>query len=587
MEYYISINSWNLLESFVTESISPFAFYSKRNFGNSLSRCPGSSSDKINYLMLASNDRGGDYTIIVDESILDGSCIMPAKKLKTILFYSKTIYYKVGFVRFRFATQALLDAFMAESQILSEVKCVEKYKSSFKVEEVKEKKDSKSLKRQGDLLSFEQQRFISCDNRFNLIKGAIVGYVRGELTASGAESQELVKLINDIKNSFAGLNTQIMVNDIDVQNPGKYIKNLHKCKELYLEVIKERTNNFDILEQLFSEVCNLASLRAQELNICKSSDWKLKYKKLVSQKQDLESQICQIERDNDITAIKDALQKIKDQERLMGTSKGKKREYFKKDTPEYEEKCRLKEKLKAFRDGNNHYRFLLKDFDRLNKEIMELTNESRKYDNAISALFSRISDIANDIYKKFEASKSLNTVNLAPIQTAPNRTLSLNDVAVDNKAEIEFFNTLLKIIIERDTLESVSDSYILSLIELAANEYKRCETATTDKGRILIECLRNYWKYKHNSSSTFCIPDDMPVLQSIMAFFIKPFGFEQIERYMLNKGYTEKKYAMMLWGACNGYAALPKTFAAILYQAESNYDKMDFLLEDIYKSLEK
>ncbi len=38
MIYYINITSWNLLESFVTESISPHAFYSERTFGNNQSR---------------------------------------------------------------------------------------------------------------------------------------------------------------------------------------------------------------------------------------------------------------------------------------------------------------------------------------------------------------------------------------------------------------------------------------------------------------------------------------------------------------------------------------------------------------------
>ena len=58
-------------------------------------------------------------------------------------------------------------------------------------------------------------------------------------------------------------------------------------------------------------------------------------------------------------------------------------------------------------------------------------------------------------------------------------------------------------------------------------------------------------------------------------------GFDQIERYMTNKKYTEKKYAMMLWAACNGYAALPKTFTNVLYQDKTNYIDMDNLLEDI------
>ena len=96
MKYYISINSWNLLESFVTESLSPFAFYSKRNFGNNLSRYISSANDKVNYLVFSTKDRGGDYSIEIDDSILDRSCIKQVKNLRTFFVYSKTIYYKVN-----------------------------------------------------------------------------------------------------------------------------------------------------------------------------------------------------------------------------------------------------------------------------------------------------------------------------------------------------------------------------------------------------------------------------------------------------------------------------------------------------------
>ena len=38
---------------------------------------------------------------------------------------------------------------------------------------------------------------------------------------------------------------------------------------------------------------------------------------------------------------------------------------------------------------------------------------------------------------------------------------------------------------------------------------------------------------------------------------------------------------MMLWAACNGYAALPKTFTAILYQDPANFIAMDNLLHTL------
>ncbi|WP_251968784.1 hypothetical protein NEE14_001290 [Parabacteroides sp. AD58] len=298
MKYYISINSWNLLESFVTESLSPFAFYNKRNFGNNLSRYISNANDKINFLILSTRDNGEDYTIEIDESILDKTYIKPIKNLKTLFTYSNTIYYKVGQVAFRFASQSLLETFISESQILFEVKCIEKYQSNFFIKEVKGKKPSVILQRFGETFSFEQQEFIYKDNKFNLIKGAIVGYVRGELTTSGCEDQKLITMIKDIKNSFTGLNTQIMVNDIEVQNPETYIIKLRECKKLFYDIRKEKTNNFDILTQLFMEIKNLSSMRYAELIMYKSSDWNLTYDKLISQKQNLEFQICQIEIEN-------------------------------------------------------------------------------------------------------------------------------------------------------------------------------------------------------------------------------------------------------------------------------------------------
>lgn len=584
MKYYISINSWNLLESFVTESLSPFAFYDNRNFGNNLSRHKSNSNEKINFLILSLTDNGGEYAIEIEDAILDKDSIKPVKNLKTMFTYNKTIYYKKGHVAFRFSHKSLVDAFMAESQILFEVKCIEKYKESFFVKEIKEKKASVTLQRVGESFSFEQQDFIDKDNKFNLIKGAIVGYVRGELTASGLEDQRLISMIKDLKNSFTGLNTQIMVNSIEVPNPEVYIIKLRECKKMYCDIRKEKTNGFDILTQLFMEIRKFSSLRYSELAAFKSTNWNITYEKLLSRKQDLENQIYQVEIENNITNIREELNQIKEQERLIGKFQGKTRVYFKKDTPEYARKCQLKDLIKEFEDNNAHYQSLCRELDSTNKKIIASTSGISQYDNAIGALFSRVSDIINDLQKKIDAGKTLNRVGLSPLKCAVNGSIQLEDTTVDS-AEMEFFNILLSILTKRDTLEPISEAFILTLIEETANQYKACLSSTTEKGKRLIACLRDYWKYKHNKNQGFVIPEDMPILQSIMAFFLKPFGFDQIERYMLNMKYTEKKYAMMLWGAYNGYAALPKTFTAILYEDESYYKEMDDLLQVIYNSL--
>lgn len=580
MKYYISINSWNFLESFVTESLSPFAFYNKRNFGNNLSRYISNSNEKINFLVLSTADNGGDYTIVVDDAILEASSIKPVKGLKTIITYSKTLYYKKGYVSFRFGSQNLQDAFIAESQILFEVKCIEKYKEDFFIKEVKEKKASVTLQKLGESFSFEQQVFIKGDNLFNIIKGAVVGYVRGALTTSDSSDLRLVSMIKDIKNSFAGLNTQIMVSDSEVEHPEVYVIKLKECQKSYNEVLHDKTNYFDILTQLFLEIRKLASLRCAELSRYKVVDKERLLKNLERQKQDIEYEICQIERENNVSIVKAELKQIKNEEKRLGKRSGKTRLYFKKDTPEYNRKQELKAMLKEFEESNEGYKALLRKLDDINMSIQNANSGKSQYDAALSALFVRISDITNDLQKKFDQGKSLNTVDLSSIEYAQESGLELKGASEDD-AELEYFNVLMKTIVGRDTLDTISDPFILSLIEKSANAYKSYPSYGSEKGMLIMECLRGYWRYKHNQCTGFAIPDNMPILQSVMSFFLKPFGFDQIERYMMNKKYTKKKYAMMLWAACNGYGALPKTFTSVLYQDKANYMEMDDLLEEI------
>lgn len=61
-----------------------------------------------------------------------------------------------------------------------------------------------------------------------------------------------------------------------------------------------------------------------------------------------------------------------------------------------------------------------------------------------------------------------------------------------------------------------------------------------DSGKMILNTLREYWLYKNQRVDSFNIPEGMPVLQSIMSFFVKPLGFDQIERYMMIKSFRVK-----------------------------------------------
>ena len=208
MPYYIEISSWNLLESFVTESISPFSFYSERNFGNNLSRYLSGEKERTDWLILSEKDLGGDYAICVDDTLIDCKALTPVKGLKTVYTYPKSIYYRKGFVQFRFGTIELRESLIAESTILLEVKCLEKYSSSFYVRE-NDSIERKGISKLGNPFSFDKNSFINYDNRYNKTKGAVVGYVRGIYTSSNKDNQILQTELRNLKNSFGGFNTQM------------------------------------------------------------------------------------------------------------------------------------------------------------------------------------------------------------------------------------------------------------------------------------------------------------------------------------------------------------------------------------------
>ena len=74
--YYLSVDKWNLMESLVTESISPYSFYWKRDFSNTLNRIKDEGNKKYSQLLLCTSKRGNDCLIGVNESLLDKESLM-------------------------------------------------------------------------------------------------------------------------------------------------------------------------------------------------------------------------------------------------------------------------------------------------------------------------------------------------------------------------------------------------------------------------------------------------------------------------------------------------------------------------------
>lgn len=571
MQYYIEISSWNLLESFVTESISPFSFYSERNFGNNLSRYLSGEKEKSNYLILSTQDYGGDITLVVDEALIDKTYLNPIKKFTAnpVYKYPKTIYYRKGYVKIRFGNSKLKDSLIAESQILLEVKSLDKFVSDFYVKSktIENKATISNLKEESFLL--ERQSFIDYDIKYNKIKGALVGYTRGQYTTSDDATLKLQNNLRDIKNSFGGMNTQIMMSDVFDEN-SDLSERIRNCKELYLKTVG-KSNSFDVLLDQYKEVINLAKMRSEEK---KQSYNNLSKDDLLREKTYIENCISRIEESFNIIDVRKELDSIKALEKANGERVGKSRLYFKKDTVEYERKQQLKSIIEEFENGNTEY---VQYKNRLYQIDQELNDESNKYDNILSAIFTRISDILNDLIKNASSLTNGGTVDLSNVSISESLYLSGNT----DDSEICYFNILLNCILKSTTAKQLSDHSVLLVLEESAQLFKSTPISREDSGKMILNTLREYWSYKNQRVDSFNIPEGMPVLQSIMSFFVKPLGFDQIERYMMIKKFTSKAYAFMLWGAWIGFADMPKTFTNVLYQDDDINSLIDNKLKEL------
>lgn len=581
MFYYISTNSWNLLESFVSESISPFSFYQVRGYGNNLSRYLDGTNERANYLILSTKEINGDYVLKVNDEILDKSNIAPVKNSKTLFTYNKTIYYKKGAIAFLFSSRDLLESLVAESQILFEVKCIEKYKSEFIV------KTSNALPistgKIANAISFQLQEYVAQDCIYDRLKGMIVAFTRAMAFAKNPQEQKLMCILRDLKNSFAGLNTQVMVSEIAVSNESKYISLIQTAKGIYNGTVKTRTNLFDILMQHFSEIVKLAKARAEEISQNKQANSTDKRDFLITQKDALESKLYSMECHDCISDWIEELNSIKKKERDNGIKNGKKREYFKKGTWEYERKKYLKQEIKKYEDENYEFKSIKQQIADIKQQITNIESGSSMYDTTLGALFVRVSDIMNDLIGKAKVSGETNGNIDYSCFSLKNLTISIE---VLNSDEEKVF---LDVIMNEALMckqRGLSDEVVLNLIVESANKYKCLECSNTEKGKQILSTLREFWSYKHNQCSSFSIPANLVVLKSLMAFFIKPFGFDQIDRYAQNRGIDSKEYGYMLRGALIGYTAFPKTFTDALYTNTDIYIPMDEYLTAIHKQVE-
>lgn len=573
------------METFTTESLSPHIFYLKRAFGNDLTRYISKDGELFNNLVLYKEEPLSQFAIELDDSLFDKSLLAEYKKGETFL-YPKTVYYQKGKVRFRFKNQDSIKAFIAESKIIFEVKTIDKYSSDFFIETDTPKK-APSISG-NDSFPFDINEYMLVDNLFNSVKGGIVSYLCGLKTSTSLENQSLILSLTSLKNMIAGLNTVVMMGEENVIDYSQYKISLLKTKNEFLRSpFKSKINLFEVLKHILDEIISLSTLRLEKVAEQKSPSYKLEIERLKKKKAEYEDLLYKLE-DSNIGKIKEELNSIKEQEAKMGELEGKKRKFFPKGSHEYERKKELKAQINKYKEENSEYKTAFREYKSIEASLSYSVIGVTQYDATISSLFIRFSDNINDILKLLKLSlvKDSKETDLFP-----NLSVLKNDIKIEienaSLEEIVLYNIIFHLIVfnSNEKHNVISDSKIVELVERAGKEFGENEISKSEVGNQIMNTLRTFWMYKKQKTDSFDIPTDLPLLQAIMSFFIKPRGFDQIDRFMLNRGYQLKKYAYMLWGAIVGYASIPKTLTNIIND-NIKEDLLDSYLSSIYKSLE-
>ena len=559
-----------------TECVSPYSFYLGRCFGSDLSRFI-EGSERVNHIFLYADEPKCDYAIEVSSDMLDKDCITPLDKQCLVFKYPKSIYFKKGMVRFRFASDTLLKSFLAETEIMLEVKATRLYRNDFYVGNGVSDINSCLY----DELALEgQAHYLASDDAYNYYKGAIIGFGRGLLTSKSPQDIELSKSLADLKNDFTGCHTRLMVDDTFCPDRSLLDKN-SACKVLFKKTTGKQTNSFDVIRLLFEELLQIASARCEELKKQKTPAFTARLRELEDQQLVIEKKLYKIEADFNIVSYSNELRAIMDAEVKNGQSEGKTRKYFPKGSPERERKEQLKKIIDQFKASNSEYMELEKELTDIKSKIAGQTIGFTEYDGAIAPIFTKISDVINSIITDSVSFSSNKSVDFSGLEIKGTE-LSVKSNGLFGSAETEYFNILLDSIRNNPLkeLRPVSDKDVLYLLEKSCKRYQaEGVTYSSLEGQTIKNALVAFWNYKkHNPAGRIIVPEGMPLFSAVIVFFMKGADFMQMVRYADNRGINSLPYSLLLWGSFIGYASIPRTFTDALYGSNTTYDMIQDVL---------
>jgi hypothetical protein len=508
--------------------------------------------------------------------------------------YYKTIYLRNGLFKVHFDNEKKLHEFINQQLMFLEVKTVNKYKSENFVVSENKLKQSNKVTYQPSILSEQREKEPFFDKAFNQIKGLIYGYVIGALGTLGENEQGLVSDLNKLKNSIGGVHTDIALSDYYsnfwLLNVKKQIRD---CEDKFKKIFDNKTSDvFSTLALRLQEVDNLNKMRCEELLRQKSPS---NIRDYVQEQENLEQARRDLyEGKHNITQLKEEFEIIKQEEKDRGKAKGKKCDYYKKDdnAEKYYRKQELKFKIEEFEKNVHEYKELKNKVYTIKNRIKNFQQGGTPFDTSINEQFNRITEQLNDIVKRannYFLSKN-NKESVLPdisfkidvdilISHYYEKMKSYNDFAIQlpdilsneiSKQEIELLKVSLNAVLSfpQGRLGNYSEESVLKIIAEVGKHLPDGDFKNT---------LRDYYAYRTAKSDNFAFPKN-DILASIVVFFMKLQGHDQINKMLITKGIQHKQIAFILYGAYTGFANLPKTFTNLIFDSENQ--KLQYFIDD-------
>lgn len=580
---WLPIELWNLNELFTTESVSPISFYRERNFGNPVNRNQGMIED-TNNLILFDEAVQNSILLEVSNTLLDSNFLTEIKsskkgKLKSFE-YSKTIYLKNGHFNIHFSLGEKLNEFLNNTFMLLEVKATNKYKNELRVIDVMPEKKAFY---QSKLISDKSRLEPFFDRAFNQIKGLIYGYIIGSLGTLGEKEQSLVSDLSKLKNSIGSIHTDIALSE---EYNGFWLINIRKqlkdCQKSYFDNFSKQSDVLDTLQLRLEEIDNLNKMRCDELSKQKSPFYKKDFEKEQNSLEKIKQKLFRYEDENEITSIKEELEKIKQEEKRKGELKGKTRQYYKIGTEEYDRKQELKTLISRLEE-NDEYQNLKREVNLYIERLRNFQFGMTQFDTSITEQFSRISEYLHEITKN-TTNYFLSVNNKSskyPDISFEISILKLTDFYSNKKIEYEDFSIVFPI-----SLSSIFNESELQLLSVAVNSIlskpqgrlgnfseQNILEIIKDIGEHLPEnsfkqTLRDYYKYRIGKDNSFKFPENL-VIANIIVFLMKLNGHDQINKMLVAKNIQNRQISFLLYGAYLGFANLPKTFTNIVFDSDN------------------